>query len=284
MADLSYLYILHFPRTNAIKIGKANEVQQRIETLQRDWGAVDYEGSYRLQLDVDSVMALERSLHGLVRHFSRGYQHGDGKTEMFSVDALAVVLQYLDLFMKSREEPAVLEQGIPAPTPAPTPRRRRKRPPFAKQRENVPSLYATLSEANTKLNWFARWALVLLRRQHRIEYQHDTFGNWIYLRIRFPDGVPTGLTRVTARQSGFRIKHFADDGDHGTCVDPRLLEKGKVIQLPFHSLAQRQNGPFGDPFLYFVTWQLETMIDMLPARSPATKADLPIHLIEPDAF
>lgn len=42
----SNLYLLIYPELEAFKIGKANNVQDRIKTLSRSWGKINYDGSY----------------------------------------------------------------------------------------------------------------------------------------------------------------------------------------------------------------------------------------------
>jgi len=48
--DMTNLYLLIFPASGLIKVGKADDVHVRIQTLQRTWGAVDYAASYYLRV------------------------------------------------------------------------------------------------------------------------------------------------------------------------------------------------------------------------------------------
>ena len=41
----SHLYLLIFPSNKMIKVGKANNIYNRIQSLSRYWGEVDYEHS-----------------------------------------------------------------------------------------------------------------------------------------------------------------------------------------------------------------------------------------------
>lgn len=58
----SHLYLLVFPEPGMIKVGKADVVHERIRTLRRFWGEVDYEASYQLASQAEVVFRLEKSL------------------------------------------------------------------------------------------------------------------------------------------------------------------------------------------------------------------------------
>ena len=76
----SHLYLLVFPARGMLKIGKADAVYERIQSLRRHWGDVDYAASYQLGAPVDSVFKLEKSLHFLLAEHALTLDVGDGKT------------------------------------------------------------------------------------------------------------------------------------------------------------------------------------------------------------
>lgn len=63
------------------------------------------------------VFRLERALHYLLDEFDASESAGDGRTELFQLDALPVALQHLNLYIGSKEPGSFqLMKGIPQPT------------------------------------------------------------------------------------------------------------------------------------------------------------------------
>ncbi len=54
----SFLYLLLFPAKKMMKVGKANNIYNRIQSLKRVWGDVDYAHSYRIALPQSEVFKL----------------------------------------------------------------------------------------------------------------------------------------------------------------------------------------------------------------------------------
>lgn len=90
MGEITNLYVLIFPENKIIKIGKENDIQNRIEVLRRWWGEVDYGSSYYLAIEEKLVYKLEKSLLFLLSTHSADFEEGDGKTEIFSISALSM--------------------------------------------------------------------------------------------------------------------------------------------------------------------------------------------------
>lgn len=76
-------------------------------------GEVDYEGSYYLPMDVDSVYKLERSLHFLLSSRAVEFDDGDGKTELFSIGVLEQALKHIELYLSLNPNTPPLRKGIP---------------------------------------------------------------------------------------------------------------------------------------------------------------------------
>lgn len=55
MDNPSFLYILLFLAKKKMKVGKANNIYNRILSLRRVWGEVDYAHSYRIALPHSEV-------------------------------------------------------------------------------------------------------------------------------------------------------------------------------------------------------------------------------------
>lgn len=77
----SFLYLLLFPAKKMMKVGKANNIYNRIQSLKRVWGDVDYAHSYRIALPQSEVFKLEKMLHFLLAKYQTGIDAGDGYTE-----------------------------------------------------------------------------------------------------------------------------------------------------------------------------------------------------------
>ncbi len=65
----SYVYILIFPKIKGFKVGKADNVHQRISGLTRWWGEVDYAESYTIKVDKKQVFRIEKMFHALLDDF-----------------------------------------------------------------------------------------------------------------------------------------------------------------------------------------------------------------------
>lgn len=111
-SGMSSLYILLFPENRAIKIGKANDIYKRSLTLKKYWGVPDYENSYELVAPQSSVFRMEKSLHFLLANSRLAFESGDGKTEMFSLDALETALKCVEMFVEAGSVDAVLKLGV----------------------------------------------------------------------------------------------------------------------------------------------------------------------------
>lgn len=111
-SGMSSLYILLFPENRAIKIGKANDIYKRSLTLKKYWGVPDYENSYELVAPQSSVFRMEKSLHFLLANSRLAFENGDGKTEMFCLDALDTALKCVQMFVEAGSVDAVLKLGV----------------------------------------------------------------------------------------------------------------------------------------------------------------------------
>ncbi|WP_325892861.1 GIY-YIG nuclease family protein [Grimontia sp. NTOU-MAR1] len=68
------LYILIFDDFDAIKIGKADDISNRVNTLKKWWGEPDYAESYALEIDIDKVFLLEKVLHSILKEFFKRFR------------------------------------------------------------------------------------------------------------------------------------------------------------------------------------------------------------------
>lgn len=109
---MSSLYLLVFPDTNLLKIGKANDVRDRCKSLKGVWGTVDFDKSFEIVAPTKTVFEIERTLHFLASSYTKDFKKGDGCTEVFSLNALDVVLKHIDIFIGSSTLGLTVVEGI----------------------------------------------------------------------------------------------------------------------------------------------------------------------------
>lgn len=89
---MSNIYILHFPEQKAIKIGKADNLQERLSDLVKIWGPIDNKCAYAIPVDPLIVINYEKQIHEKFSKFKLTMPYGDGYQEFFKTD----VLKHLD--------------------------------------------------------------------------------------------------------------------------------------------------------------------------------------------
>lgn len=164
MAEFTHLYILVFPERGIIKIGKADGVHERIQSLKRWWGEADYEASYHLSAPTDLIFRLEKSLHFLLSKYSVSYAEGDGRTELFSNDALSTALKHIDLFCSSGAINEPLKKGVILPPPPVNTSKPRQGSHVKYQKKNS-CLLASVARIAEKFGRVNRLLIILLRKQ-----------------------------------------------------------------------------------------------------------------------
>ena len=112
---MTNLYILAYPKLSAFKVGKANDVFARTETLNKFWGKPDYNSSYYIEVEDNLVYKLEKGLHYLLSAFNKKYDEGDGKTEFFDVKAFDDAINYLKIFVQSNNIKTEIIKGVEVP-------------------------------------------------------------------------------------------------------------------------------------------------------------------------
>ncbi len=104
---LSNLYILVYPDTGVLKIGKADNVVNRMKSLK--WiGEADYEGSYWLSMSEQHVFRMETGFKKILHDSRINIGEGDGKTEIYEIACLEKVLAHLAIEFSTEE----INQGV----------------------------------------------------------------------------------------------------------------------------------------------------------------------------
>lgn len=100
MMKKSYVYILTSKCLKKIKIGKADDVNKRIYTLQNSY-EFDLDSSYTVQILEKDVFRLENALHFIFKGMNlKDLPKNDGYTEFFKIECLNDLLQTLEICSK----------------------------------------------------------------------------------------------------------------------------------------------------------------------------------------
>lgn len=98
---MSCIYIILIRRLDLLKIGKSDNLASRIIKLEKEWGEIDKEGSYFLQVPSEDVFDIEAGIHKLLKNHSATIGFGDGYSEMFNLECLESAVSILTSFAKS---------------------------------------------------------------------------------------------------------------------------------------------------------------------------------------
>ena len=267
----THLYILVFPDRAAIKIGKANSIRARANTLVKHWGAIDYNSSYSVELEEKIVFNLETALHRLMSIHAMSYDDGDGKKEFFSIEALGAVLEHVNLFLSANGLPDLLKKGIPLPIINKTVSKQKTQP---SQRKNfladgeafVNSMQDCIS---TLKNWF-RVINILQYYESKIPFQYDIKEDALLFRIKYKNDMQERLiSRMDRYLSFFYVIDISGKQTYWNTTRGELGDR-EIIQI---RIVLKENL---HPYETFINQQILSAIKMLPKRSEAAKEALPI--------
>jgi T5orf172 domain len=270
MKNSTHLYLLCFPKKKMVKIGKADDIHNRIRTLQRYWGDVDYAASYFLPAPTETVFKLEKSLHFLLSPFAISFDTGDGKTELFSEGALEVALQYIDLYLRSTPQPSTIQQGVALPIPQESESRRRKNHAalIRRSKEVAPQVI----ELAKKFDRIQRLLLLLLRRQTRYEYEYDILENKIVFRIRLDKlKIKRLFNHDLMLAFSFGITDLRTSSWRNCCS---ITARDDIIQYNIMRPSESGSQSYHPLLDYFMT-QSEILLKKLPTRSAAVSSSIP---------
>lgn len=272
MEEKTYLYVLVFPVAGLIKIGKADDIHARIRTLEKHWGGVDYPASYHLAGTLQTVIRLEKALHTLLEHFSTPAEVGDGKTELFSLDALPVALQHIALYTAQLPDDGRLQHGIPLVPPRTNkPKRSSRRDRLLQRSEAMVTSVRAVADQFGRIN---RLLTFLLRRQNRIAFQYDLVNqDEVRFRVRLTYVPERGEPRLTGLMDYFlfRVTDLQGMSAHSGC---EITAQGNVVQFTVRLPSDDSDSPRGGLFTYFI-WQTKEFLARLPLRSSAATEPIP---------
>lgn len=263
----SYLYLLLFPATKMIKVGKANNIYNRIQSLKRLWGEVDYENSYRVALPQSEVFKLEKMLHFLLAKYQIGINAGDGYTELFSFEALEHAIKHIHYVIEHDVINAQLQQGIEKPQLRPGKSVAHHHRKMKKQSDVMISNFIRVTEQFSRIN---RLLLILLHKHDRLNYQYDIKDNTVLFRIA-DNRTDQHDTFKIIRMFSFFIKDFRCMGGTNYCSG--VCSKDTITQYSVQLISSDHDA---HPLVAYLASQTELLFNKLPSRSPLLAEDLPI--------
>ncbi|NOS88937.1 MAG: GIY-YIG nuclease family protein [Methylococcaceae bacterium] len=271
MTDTTNLYLLIFPERRVVKIGKADDIHNRIQTLRRWWGEADYGASYHLSATQDVIFKLEKSLHFLLSQYAVPFSEGDGRSELFSVAALEIALKHIDLYCSSASEVSQVKKGIPIPLPISSPpRRRNKNTVLLRKARAMAQGVTQIAEQFLRID---RLLIVLFRKQARIAYQYDIVGHYVYFRLRMPDVMRSNIDSDSIMSYfSFDIEDFSGRCGINSCS---VTGVGDVVQFRIRLPSAEDISPWRELLSYF-SCQSELLLKKIPQRSSAATSPIPL--------
>lgn len=167
---MSNIYILVFLK-GFVKVGKADDILKRLESLERVWGDVDLANSYYLRIKKEDVFKVEKMLHHLVTTYSIDVGSGDGYTEMFHKDSLPVIVQYLDIYIKNSKEELRLVKGIKKLKPSKSLKLRKYKTKYQRHLEGINRVVETFEHNKRVVYYLGRVMGILLKNSDKMEYR-----------------------------------------------------------------------------------------------------------------
>ena len=83
---MSYIYAIHFIEQDAVKIGKADDLKERLSDLVSIWGKIDKNKARAMKIDDIFVINYEKELHKKYENYKKPMPFGDGYTEFFNCE------------------------------------------------------------------------------------------------------------------------------------------------------------------------------------------------------
>lgn len=269
MAEVSNLYLLVFPTRRVMKVGKADDVYTRSQTLKRCWGEVDYEASYQVEAAQNIVFRLEKSLLCLLSSHAVDFEKGDGYTEVFSIDALEFALKQIELYIASGVISGEVRKGVKIPTPKQAISRRVGQHVTLRLKSNA--WVSSISRVAEQFDRINRLLIILFRKQTKIAYQYDIVDGYIYFRLLSSTKYYGSHDRIM-RMFSFEIADFNGECGLNGCS---VIGVDNVIQYKINLFTNKNFQP-GNATLSCFWEQSEKYLSKLPARSPGAIQEIPL--------
>ncbi|WP_162096616.1 GIY-YIG nuclease family protein [Desulfotalea psychrophila] len=262
------LYILVFQKNRAIKIGKANDISSRMISLKKWWGEPDYEESYSLEICIDDVFTLEKSLHLILSSYSLDYSVGDGKTEMFSLDSLDYAIKHIELYIEHSYNEGVLKKGVKA--------LRQGHKSMNGKRDNVLSKYTgkqknlsnTMNDAGSNLKDIMRVVSILIKSRHRMKYQYSLEKNLMTFVVSHERLSNNLNLDAISKMFRFRVVDFSG-GYIGVNFLSSISKSDECLQFVIRINCGNENC-----LIRYFSEQISHILLTLPKKSPALSQNI----------
>lgn len=163
----SNVYILLFKDKDYFKIGKSDNVTDRVAKFGCYWGELDYGKSYVLSVPSACVFKIEKALHSLLYDYSVKQQDGDGKTEFFHLDGLPVLKEYVSIYLKHKPN-CSFKEGIKL-----KPKVSSRGPLQVDESKVLEEESKFLSHFLLKMRFLVKWILFLDSKQSKVQFAYD---------------------------------------------------------------------------------------------------------------
>ncbi|KDB09908.1 helicase containing protein [Burkholderia sp. lig30] len=274
MKTTTHLYILIFPEKNAIKIGKANDIQNRIDSLKRWWGAVDHPSSYYLKIDEKLVYKLEKTIHFMLSHYSIEFDDGDGKSEMFSFEALEHAIGIINLYTSMSRLNESLKKGIKQPLQATPAKTKAKIEKYKQIKKKSDRFFNSLSKSLAIHKKIHRLIIFLIRHQARIQFQYDIVDDYVFFRVRNTRKTDRSKSLSPTSLFSFDIDDFDMRAGINLCS---AVGSGNIVQYKIQLIHKsNRDRDSAIPHLSYMSSQVERLLDNLPKKSESALEDIPI--------
>lgn len=269
--NLTHLYILVFPEKEVIKIGKADEIHTRIQSLRRWWGEVDYEASYYLSIPTEIVFSLEKSLHFLLGKYSVAFDEGDGRTELFSYRALEIALKHIELFCASGAVGGALKKGVLLP-PQRVITLFRKQEKWVRYQKKAAEFMTDINKVTAQFDRINRLLVILMRKQAKLAFQYDIVDDQIYFRLRISEEISRNALNSKMEKIMMLFSFFIHDFNNGWGMVNCCSASYSDGILQFNVCPM----PSSNSLVIYFLRQSEFLLKKLPKRSAAATEAIPI--------
>ncbi|MCB5362382.1 GIY-YIG nuclease family protein [Pusillimonas sp. CC-YST705] len=271
-SQAAYLYLLVFPEKKVVKVGKANDILNRLATLKRWWGEPDYDASYCVKAEESLVFRLERALHCFLDEFDSPEDSGDGHTELFRMEALPIALRHLELYISNKKPGSYeLTKGIPRALAMPKQNSKYDLRAYERFSKRGRLALDSLDDTLRQLRYLHRWVALLLRWQHKIQYQWDVTDDIIFFRARSKQ-LHLMYSKVLWPALSYHVSGF-QGGFHGVNLCS-FCSSGDVNQFEI-STKLLPDGERRPDVLELLLAQAVQWINVLPRRSAAAFEEIP---------
>ena len=111
----SFIYLLILKEKKIFKIGKADNIFNRYESLKKIYGDFDLKTSYYIKCKDESVLKLESILHYIFKDFNIIQDNREGYTEWFDIKCYEQVVEIVKILKKINSDIFNIKQNISFP-------------------------------------------------------------------------------------------------------------------------------------------------------------------------